>query len=64
MFDVEDVAPFAGFGVFVEDVQCCHYVVLDDVNQNIIVPHICIVSFHVISVLLGQHVVQSPVVEI
>jgi len=57
ILDVEYVAPLSGFVVFVNDVYGCHYIMFDDMYEDIVVSHVGIVSFHMISVLLGEAIV-------
>ncbi len=42
----------------VKDIQGCDYVMLDDMNEDIIVSHVGIIGFHMVSVFLGQSVIS------
>jgi len=45
--------------VSVKDIQGCYYVMLVDMNKDIIVSHVCIIDLHMVSVFLGQSVICS-----
>ena len=50
MLDVEYVTPFSSFLVLVKDIQGCDYGMFDDMNEDIIVSHVGVISFHMVSV--------------
>ena len=57
IFDVENVAPFPCFRMFVEDVESSDDVVFDDMNEHVVVAHVSVIVLHVIAVLFGQPIV-------
>jgi len=43
--------------MFIDDIQGRNHVMFDHVNEDIVVAHIGIIGFHIVSILLGETVV-------
>ena len=44
--------------MFIDDVQGSNYIVFDDMYKDIVMSHVGVVGFHVVSVFLGQSVIS------
>ena len=43
--------------MFIEDIQGCDNVVLDDMNEDIVMSHVSVIVLHIVAVLFGQPIV-------
>ena len=43
--------------MFIEDIQGCDNVVLDDMDEDIVMAHVGVIMFHIIAVLLCESLV-------
>jgi len=44
--------------VLIKDIQGCDYIMLDDMNKDIVVSHVGVIGFHMVSVFFGQPVIS------